>query len=114
MAGVHAMFGSKKGVAPTPYVTLAPTEQNTTATTATYDFAAEVATVHNGTPTAYNWSVSGSPGTWSILSGQGTNTAVVRVQNATNTEPVYGTVTCTATVNSSPYSGSANLTYTRT
>jgi hypothetical protein len=95
-------------------VSVAPTSQNTSGTTASKTFAPSTITVTGGTPTAYAWSILNvAGGSWVISSGQGTATAVAQVSGAVATEPVDCDLQCDVTVGGLHYYATSHHTYTR-
>lgn len=76
-----------------------------------WTFNAETATASVGSPSSYTWSLSGYPGTWSILAGAGTATVTCRVTGVALGDVARGVLSCAAVVSGTTYYGAANLSF---
>lgn len=94
-------------------ISISPGDQAAWDYSSSYTFSAETATPSSGTPSSYTWSVSGYPGTWSVLAGQGTATATLRVTGVASGDNASGVVSCAVVVGGITYYGSAMLDYGR-
>lgn len=102
--------------AATPAVVSAitPSSQSLGGTLAGQTFSPSSLTVTGGGTPTYVWSFpSSGPGTWSVFSGQGTDTATARVTSAPDGAQSAATFRCTVTVDGVDYIRDTTLTYDR-
>lgn len=94
-------------------VTIAPSGgRSGTGTATSFDFASLTITVTGGTATAFSWGfLNASGGTFSVLSGQGTNNAVGRVTGVIDS--AQSDMFCDVTVGGQVIRVSAPLSYIR-
>jgi len=78
-------------------------------------FGAHSLTVTNAASVTYSWSfVSASGGTWTVNSGQGTNSAVPRVASVVAGTTATATFRCTVVADGTTYTRDCTLSYVRT
>lgn len=93
-------------------VSISPVSQDLSGFASSWVFDACVATVTGGSPTSFTWSLRNVfGGSWSIFSGQGTNTATAAVDLIPAGGTVIAELVCVARVSGVDYSGSATLVY---
>lgn len=97
-------------------LSMSPGDQFPSGTASTFDFSSETISVNGFAGGAtYNWVLTNQlGGTFSVLSGQGTNTATVRVTGVPSLGLATATVECTVTIGGISKTVTANLQYSRT
>lgn len=97
-------------------LSMSPGDQSPSGANATFDFTAEVVTINGFAGGAtYSWALTNQiGGTFTVLSGAGTNTVVVRVSGVASLGLATATVECTVTVGGISKVVTANLQYSRT
>jgi len=103
-----------RSAAPVVVGNITPSLQDTTGTTAAKTFSASSLTVTGAGSVTYTWSfVSVAGGTWTVNSGQGTNSAVARVASVVDGATVTATFRCTIVANGTTYTRDCTLMYSR-
>jgi len=90
--------------APAAVLSISPESQNASGFSSSWAFPVCTVTVSAGTPSSIVWSFqNASVGTWSVLSGQGTLSAVALVTDVPAGEAADADFVCTVTVSGVPY-----------
>ena len=113
MSGIMGMIlGSGGGFS----LSMAPGDQSPSGTAGTFDFNAEVVSINGFAGGAtYGWALTNQlGGTFTVLSGTGTNTVVARVSGVASLSLATATIECTVTIGGISKTVTANLSYNRT
>lgn len=106
---ISMALGAAQGLA----TSIAPASQSDSGTSTSYVFSAVTFTIGAGEASSYTWSFNGLTGSggWTVISGQGTETATAEVTDATSGQTSTANMQCSAVVNGITYTLSVPLSY---